>query len=127
MGRLKKSDLRESILELLKNTETHPTASWVFDHLRKEFPRVAVGTVYRNLNILVSEGLVKSINFDEPIDRYDAKLTKHYHFICERCGTIHDLDIPIDRSLEDLVMKKTGFQVLRHRLDFFGVCPACRE
>ena len=127
MARLKKSDLRERILELLQDTDSHPSASWVFDRLRTEFPRVAVGTVYRNLNILTSEGLLQNINFNESVDRYDANLSKHYHFICEKCESIFDLDIPFERSLEELVREKTEFQVLNHRLDFYGVCTACRD
>ena len=127
MVRLNKSDLRDRILELVRSTKIHPTASWVFDQLKKEYPKVAVGTVYRNLNILVSEGLINNIKFDEPIDRYDANITKHYHFICERCGAIHDLDITFDTTLEKKVMEKTDFQVRHHRFDFYGICKACRN
>ncbi|GAB4366360.1 MAG: transcriptional repressor [Spirochaetales bacterium] len=127
MARRKKSDLRNRILELLKSTGDHPTAAWVFDKLRDEFPRVAVGTVYRNLNILVSEGLVKNISFNEPIERYDGNLSEHYHFICERCGSIRDLDLEPLKSIETRVEKHAGVDVTRHRIDFYGVCPACKK
>ena len=126
MKQLKKSDLREKILSLLKNTSIHPDAAWVYEQLKKDFPRVAVGSVYRNLNILVSEGLVNSINFDEPVDRFDANMAKHYHFICEKCGAIHDLESPPDDRLEKIVMDETGFEVHNHRYDFYGLCSKCR-
>jgi Fur family ferric uptake transcriptional regulator/Fur family peroxide stress response transcriptional regulator len=127
LAKRKKSELRDRILELLKSTGNHPTAAWVFDKLRTEFPRVAVGTVYRNLNILVSEGLVKMINFNEPIERYDGNLLKHYHFICEQCGTIQDLDIPPLKSIENRIEKQTGMDVTHHRIDFYGICPTCKR
>jgi len=123
----KKSDLRERILELLKSTKTHPTAAWIFDKLRSEFPRVAIGTVYRNLRILVSEGLVKNISFNEPIERYDGNLSEHYHFICEQCGSIQDLDLPLIKGLENRIKKQVGVEVTRHRIDFYGICSACKK
>ena len=127
MVRLKKSGLREKILELVKSTEIHPTASWVYDEMRKEYPKVAVGSVYRNLNILVSEGLIKRITFDEPNDRYDYNLDEHYHFICEKCGSIYDLKVPVNNSIEKTVMEQTDFEISRHRIDFYGRCGNCRE
>ncbi len=126
MGRLNRSEMRERILELLQNTETHPTATWVHDKLRREYPRVALGTVYRNLNILVAEGDLKNVSFDEATERFDANLSRHYHFICEKCGAVRDLDIPFDTSLEKKVTVQTGFEVHKHRLDFYGLCEKCR-
>ncbi|MCX7788874.1 MAG: transcriptional repressor [Spirochaetes bacterium] len=127
MAKRKKSDLRDRILELLKNTEVHPTAAWVFDRLRTEFPRVAVGTVYRNLNILVSEGLIKNISFNEPIERYDGNLSEHYHFICEECGSIRDINVPPLKTLENRIEKLLDADVTHHRIDFYGVCPTCKK
>lgn len=127
MGRLNRSEVRERILELLQNTETHPTASWVYDELRREYPRVALGTVYRNLKILVEEGAVKNVSFDEATERFDANLSRHYHFICEKCGAVRDLDIPFDQSLEKEVSARTGFEIHNHRLDFYGLCGNCRR
>jgi len=127
VARLNKSDLREKILHLLEHTGSHPTAAWVHDRLRQEFPKVAIGTVYRNLNILVSEGKLKNVHFDDATDHFDANTSKHYHFICENCGSILDLDIPFDEALERKVSSQTGFEVHDHRLDFYGLCEQCRN
>lgn len=127
MARLNKSDFRDRILELVKSTEAHPTASWVYDKLRGEFPSVAQGTVYRNLNILVSENFIKSIQFDDSTDHFDANTGKHYHFICEKCGAIRDLQIPFDPSLEHLVEEHTEYKINNHRLDFYGLCEKCKQ
>ncbi|MFQ3620563.1 MAG: transcriptional repressor [Spirochaetales bacterium] len=125
MAKLNKSALRDRILQLVQSTHIHPTAAWIFDKLRDEFPRVAIGTVYRNLNILVTEGLIKNISFNEPLERYDGNLIHHYHFICESCGVIQDLEIPPIKKLESQVKKTIGLEVNHHRIDFYGICPAC--
>lgn len=127
MARLNKSDLREKILQLLAHTDSHPTAAWVHDRLREEFPKVAIGTVYRNLNILVSEGKLKNVHFDDATDHFDANTSKHYHFICEKCGAIRDLEIPFDETLEHKVARQTGFEVRHHRMDFYGLCEKCSK
>ncbi|MFW5710825.1 MAG: Fur family transcriptional regulator [Spirochaetota bacterium] len=127
MPRRNRSDLRDRIKDLLLQTEEHPTAAWVFDRLREEFPRVAIGTVYRNLNVLVSEGVVKNIKFDDPTEHYDANTSKHYHFICEKCGAIRDLPLPVDTQMERKVEDQTGFEIRKHRIDFYGLCDACKQ
>lgn len=127
MARRNRSDLRDRIKDLLLQTEEHPTAAWVFDRLREEFPRVAIGTVYRNLNVLVSEGVVKNIKFDDPTEHYDANTSRHYHFICEKCGAIRDLPLPVDTQMERKVENQTGFEIRNHRIDFYGLCDACKQ
>jgi Fur family peroxide stress response transcriptional regulator len=123
----KRSVQRERILQLLQGTGIHPTAGWVYDRLKKEFPNLSMGTVYRNLNILVEQGKVRRIDFGSTFDRYDANISQHYHFICERCGSITDLYIPIDQELNHRVNKATNFETRRHRIEFFGLCDRCRE
>lgn len=123
----KKSRQRERIYELLLNTGIHPTASWIYDQVKKEFPDLSMGTVYRNLNILIEQGLVRKIDFGSTFDRYDANTAPHYHFICERCGSITDLAIPRDNSLHQRVESDTNLKVKRHRIEFFGLCEKCSE
>ena len=82
----RRSKQRERILELLQSTEAHPTASWVFGKLRKEFPNLSLGTVYRNIGILIQQGLLSRIAFGSTFDRLDANTKPHYHFICENCN-----------------------------------------
>ena len=127
MPRRNRSDLRDRIKNLLLQTEEHPTAAWVFDRLREEYPRVAIGTVYRNLNVLVSEGVVNNIKFDDPTEHYDANTSHHYHFICEKCGAIRDLPLPVDTQMERKVEDQTGFEIRNHRIDFYGLCDACKQ
>jgi Fur family peroxide stress response transcriptional regulator len=123
----KRSRQRERILELLQGTGAHPTADWVYDRLKAEFPNLSMGTVYRNLNILVEQGLLNRIDFGSTFDRFDAKVGPHYHFICEKCGAIVDLPLPIDETLNRKVGEYTPFVVSRHRIEFYGICDRCQS
>jgi Fur family peroxide stress response transcriptional regulator len=122
----KRSRQRERILELLQGTGAHPTADWLYDRLKGEFPNLSMGTVYRNLNILVEQGLINRIDFGSTFDRFDARVGPHYHFICEKCGAIIDLPLPIDEALNRRVDEATPFAVSRHRIEFYGTCDRCR-
>lgn len=121
----KRSRQRESILQLLRTTDRHPTADWIYESLKKEYPNLSMGTIYRNLNILMEQGLVKKIDFGSTFDRFDAYIEPHYHFVCEKCGAIIDLKIPVDEELNEKVRNATPYNVKRHRVEFFGVCDKC--
>jgi Fur family peroxide stress response transcriptional regulator len=121
----RRSALRERILTLLRGTGSHPTASWIYGRLRREYPALSLGTVYRNLGILVDLGLVNRIDNGSTFDRYDAKTLPHYHFICEKCHSVTDLDIPVDPALNDRVTAATPLKAVRHEIEFFGLCEKC--
>jgi Fur family transcriptional regulator, peroxide stress response regulator len=125
-GVYKRSRLRERILEMLKSTGVHPTADWIYDRLKREFPKLSMGTVYRNLNILVEQKVTQKIDFGSTFDRFDGNIAPHYHFVCERCGSITDLELPVDDGLNERVQKATLFTVRRHRIEFYGVCDRCK-
>jgi Fur family peroxide stress response transcriptional regulator len=124
-GPYRHSRQRDRILELLQATQSHPTANWLFDSLRKEFPRLSMGTVYRNIGILVEQGRLKRMAFGSTFDRLDANVEQHYHFLCERCEAILDLDLPVDLGIDGWIDGNRGFVVHRHELRFHGLCPKC--
>ncbi|MEW5785156.1 MAG: transcriptional repressor [Bacillota bacterium] len=121
----KKSKQRERMLVLLRNTDIHPTADWLYDQLKREFKDLSMGTVYRNLNILVEQGLVLKLDFGSTFDRFDGNVLPHYHFICEGCGAVLDLPLPVDEALNRKVKEMTNYQVKRHRTEFYGRCDRC--
>ncbi|HDQ44346.1 MAG TPA: transcriptional repressor [bacterium] len=123
----RRSRQRERILQLLRQTDAHPTADWVYENLKKEFPRLSLGTVYRNLGILVDQGVIHKIRSGSTFDRFEAKNTVHYHLICERCGKIADFNMPIHDELEEQASRMTDFLIQKHRIDFFGLCGQCRK
>ena len=120
---------RRAILEVLRGTESHPTAEWVHRVVRRRLPRVSLGTVYRNLRLLVAEGLASEI--PGPHARFDANLAAHHHFTCLRCGCILDVDGPLAEphaaALRGRVAARTGLAITHHRIEFFGRCPRCRS
>ena len=120
------SKQRNRILEILKNTSTHPTASWIYNELVEEFPDLSLGTVYRNLNVLVEQGLVKRIDFGSTFDRFEVCKQPHYHFVCEKCNSVIDLNVAVDDTLNNKVERETGIVPNSHRIEFFGICDRCK-
>jgi Fe2+ or Zn2+ uptake regulation protein len=123
----RKSKNRNRILGLLRSTDSHPTADWVYEQLKKEFPKLSLGTVYRNLTILLDLGLAKKIHFTGTFDRFEANTEPHYHLICELCGKILDFEMPVYHELNSQASQLTGFTVHYHKLEFFGVCEECKQ
>ena len=118
---------REAIIRILKKTTTHPTADWLYEEVRKEIPNISKGTVYRNLNFLRETGEILELNPNGTVARYDGRQENHYHFNCEKCGRVFDVDEPVSPEIDQRVAQKTGFQVNRHTLDFFGLCRDCQQ
>ena len=116
------SHQREQIYEAVCATDTHPTAEMVYERLKPEMPRLSLGTVYRNLRQMAAEG--RLVELEGPVARFDADLSPHAHFRCQRCGAVSDVAIPYDAAL-DALAAGDGRIVRGHSLCFYGICPAC--
>ena len=120
---------RRVVLEVVRATDVHPTAETVHRMVRRRLPRVSLGTVYRNLRLLVAEGLVKEL--PGPHARFDGNTSEHHHFTCLWCARILDVDGPLtephSRALCRRVAARGGFSVTHHRIEFYGCCAACRR
>lgn len=114
------------ILDLLKNTTSHPTADWVYEQAKKILPEISLGTVYRNLHLLNQLGEISVLNYGSSYCRYDGNPSNHYHFVCESCGRVFDVDLPVQEQLEKEVTAQSGFKILKHRLEFYGYCSSCQ-
>jgi Fur family peroxide stress response transcriptional regulator len=118
---------RHAVLEVLRSVESHPTAEEVHRLVRRRLAGVSLGTIYRNLRILVDAGLLKEL--PGPHARFDANTRAHHHFMCERCGRIIDVDAtlaaPHARALSARVASRTGFSITHHRIELFGRCRQC--
>jgi len=88
-------------------------------------PALSLGTVYRNLEILVAEGSVDEVSSFQDAARYDGNVSPHHHFNCERCGQILDVEIPVPRGLAKRLVGSHGLRARRVRISFFGLCAAC--
>ena len=122
----RKSKQKQAVLRVLNGTTSHLTAKWIFVEVRKEIPDISQGTVYRNLKLLKREGKILELDFTT-LGRFDGNIYNHYHFRCERCGGMFDVDGPVDRLMDDRVAQKTGFKVTHHRLEFRGLCKDCQS
>ncbi|KMQ50564.1 Peroxide stress regulator PerR, FUR family [Chitinispirillum alkaliphilum] len=124
----RKSSQREKILKIIKSSDSHPTADWIYHTLKEEIPGLSLGTVYRNLSVLIEQGHIIKIPFGSSFDRYDGNITPHYHIVCETCGIVRDVDIPL--GLVDIRLKGVkcdDFNITGHRLIILGKCETCNK
>ena len=82
----KRSKQRDAIIAFLMTRKDHPTADTIYMNIKKEFPNISLGTVYRNLALLSERGDILKLSYDNGADRYDASVEPHYHFICPLTG-----------------------------------------
>lgn len=127
MANLKYSRQRETIKEYLRSTTEHPTADMVYDNVRMTYPNISLGTVYRNLNLLVSEGEALRIDCGDASERFDGNVHKHYHFICTECNKVSDL---VNMQSIDHIntLASNGFdgEIEGHVAYFYGKCGNCK-
>lgn len=117
---------RRLVFEAVCGTKSHPTAEWVYEAVRREMPRVSLGTVYRNLQRLVDEGTIRSFVRGGRI-RYDADLELHDHFSCDRCGLLMDIPRAAEALPAERRLRAQGFAVVGRTLEFHGLCRKCRR
>ena len=123
---IKKSRQRDAIIKVLRSTKSHPSAEWIYEQVKMEIPKIGLATVYRNLRILEQAGEVLKVCTPDDTAHFDGCTRKHYHFYCDRCGKILDLDVPLDNTIEARVARKTGLKVILHRLELSGLCLDCQ-
>ena len=103
MKALKFSRQRESIRECLKNRKDHPTADAVYVTISKEYPKISLGTVYRNLKLLADMGEIQRFSSGDGSEHFDYNTDPHYHFVCKTCGAIIDMPLELVRDTSDLL------------------------
>ena len=123
----RKSKQKEVILKVLKGSHSHPTAGGIYEQVKQEIPNISLGTVYRNLRLLKQGGDIVELDLVGTLSRFDGDTQPHYHFRCEQCEHIFDVDEPVDRAMDDRLAHKTGFKVTHHRLEFRGLCQHCQR
>jgi Fe2+ or Zn2+ uptake regulation protein len=118
---------RKAILKALRQTDSHPTADQVYLTVRTHLPNVSLGTVYRNLEFLSQDGLIRKLEVGGSQRRYDGNINDHCHVRCLHCGRVADIWIEPISLTNTLVESHTDFEVMGHHLDFVGVCPDCQK
>src|SRR5437867_7957530 len=119
---------RHALLELL-HRQSHPMSSKeMFDALPKNLCDLA--TVYRSLHLLEQMGMVKRFDFGDGTARFELLEEgddgHHHHLVCTRCAAIIELDECSMTESEGRIAARNGFKSVTHKLEFFGICPACQ-
>ena len=117
---------RLAIVKILAKSDGHPSVEDIYGQIRKDFPTMSLATVYRNILLIKSLGEVLELGFPDGSNRYDGnRPNPHPHVICIKCKKIVDPDVESVDEMKKEVAEETHFQILNHRLDFFGICSEC--
>ncbi len=118
---------RLAILRVLANSEGHPSVEQIYARVKTDFPTTSLATVYKNVSLMKSLGEVLELGFSDDSNRYDGnKPYPHPHLVCTNCKKIIDPNLSMLQDLTQELVQETGFQILNHRMDFFGICPECQ-
>ena len=126
MTALKYSRQRESIKSFLLSRYDHPTADIIYINVRKEFPNISLGTVYRNLALLTELGEIINITTDGS-DRFDAHVEPHSHFICRKCHNLLDIHLENEDFINAQAQKAFSGQIEGHTVQYYGICGNCLD
>jgi len=126
-GNFRMTAQRRVILEELKKLHSHPSADEIYELVRRRLPRISLGTVYRNLQILSECGLIQKLELGSGQSRFDGNPDNHYHVRCVRCGRVEDVAIEPIPIPESAVRELNNYDISGHRLEFIGVCPNCKQ
>lgn len=116
---------RKVILDVLRSVTSHPTAEELYSMVRERIPRISLGTVYRNLDLLTAAGDVCQLSAGGTVRRFDGDIRPHCHVRCVVCGKVGDVWVEAVPSLNALDAQAEGFTVTESRLEFYGVCAGC--
>jgi len=116
---------RQEVYQILLSTRDHPTAAEIFMRAKDGMPTISLATVYNCLEAMVSGGMVKQVNVERSATRYCPNLTEHAHFICNSCGSVHDIPLSDSKALERCFDTPDGFSVETHEVILRGLCNNC--
>ena len=119
---------RLAICEVLAESKGHPGAEEIYASVKTDFPTTTIATVYKTLAVLKSMGEVLELEFSSDYNRYDGKKPySHPHLICIKCKRIVDPELSSLTEMTEKLTLESGYELVGHRLDFYGICPQCRK
>jgi len=133
LSNLKRHDFRITpqrlaVLKILAASEGHPSVDQIYREVRAQFPTTSLATIYKTVLLLKELGEVLQLGFPDGSNRYDGNRPfPHPHIICTKCKEIMDPELVGLDELSEEISAKTGYKILYHRMDFFGLCPRCQE
>jgi len=120
---MKYSKQREAIRTAVSDRIDHPTADVIYEEVKKIYPNISLGTVYRNLVLLESIGEIAKIKVGDGVEHFDPNIKEHYHFVCKECGKVRDIEVKI--TIGDEIMSYPEGKILGHKAFFYGICNDC--
>lgn len=124
---MKKSYQRDVIFKVVDDSCDHPTAEIVYNKVKDKIPNISLGTVYRNLNVLVDNGYIKRIAVPNNQDRFDKTVIMHNHIRCIVCNSFEDIKTVTINEICDKIELDTKYKIMSKDLVFEGICPDCRK
>lgn len=118
---------RLAVYNVLKDTKEHPSAETIYNKLLPMYPTMSLATVYKSLEVFKNMGLVQELDLGEGSSRYDANTKYHPHIYCIKCSKVEDVSDDMLYDLLDGVREKTGYDIVKQQLYFYGYCPKCKK
>lgn len=117
---------RAIILDALRSVCTHPTADEIYVMVRRKMPRISLGTVYRNLDMLAASGEILRLERAGAQKHFDGNPLPHQHVLCRQCGRIGDVHTPVSLPAWDKA-EASGFTLESVQVEFVGLCDGCKK
>jgi len=122
---LKYSRQRAAIWDYIKDRKDHPTADMVYEGVRKDYPKISLGTVYRNLMLMKDIGKIRTVEVGDGAIHFDPNVSEHDHFICSCCGKVIDIDVEDIARIKELASRNFGGRIDGYSAFFYGICEEC--
>lgn len=119
------SSKRNAIYNTILNTTSHPSAHWIYEQLKPDYPDLSLGTVYRNISLFKNEGKVSVVCNVNGEERIDGNTSPHTHFVCNSCGRVIDVMDDGGNSPESLTLLNNGFSIESKLVIYYGKCSDC--
>lgn len=122
------TNVRKQLINTFSNTNEPLSARDIYNEFKLKGINVNKTTIYRELQFMIKENLLIEVHLNPQETSYEsAELMHHHHLICEVCGKIDNITNCIANNLEGDVLKKKGFKIIRHSLEFYGTCNKCMK
>jgi len=116
---------RKAILDVIQQSDDHPSAADIIERLRLRGFNFAYGTVYNSLRYLTEVELIRELKLNESVSRYDARIEEHQHIVCKNCGKVEEIMIELPKAWIDEIVKQTRYQISDPHIVMEGMCEAC--
>lgn len=120
---MKRTKQKEIILDAVFELNHHPTADEIYLYLKKDYPRLSLATVYRNLNTYAQDGKIRKVSIPGDSERFDFNLSEHEHFYCESCHQVYDVKV----NISEVINNVSPFVFSSYKLMLYGTCESCKN